>query len=531
MKRTVAALLWLLFLPPLAVRAEAAPFAGGQGTEADPYQIETQAQLRSVGQYLDAHFRLTADIFVTDAGWEPIGTPTDPFTGCLDGNYHTISGLAGSSAAPGAAYQGLLGWNAGTVRNVIVSDCRFSATSQKSTAYAGAIAAVNSGTVTGCSASGQITATSAVGGLVGKNEASGSIRRCSSSGTVSSDIAGGIVGIDAGLTENCYHTGIVNGNTAGGIAGQGWLPDCCYNVGTVTGTVCGGIVGKVPESYWGGNYGSTCLFLDNVAAGTGNAAPCVKLTDAEMRLSESYAGFDFSTVWVMDGGYPKLRRTQVSVPKVLERIEVTPPEKTVYTEGDSFSSVGLTVTACYSDGSRKTVTDYLLGGYEPTPGEKTLTVSYGGKTATFPVTVKIRVPDAITSAVYKVESGWLRKIPLGTSVSTLRSGIPEKDFIAVYNGSSIANGTSHVRTGMTVALLDGDMMKAALTAVVTGDISGDGKLTVTDLLAAKAHVLKKSALTDAAAQAADCNADGSITLTDFLLLKAHLLGKSTVQAN
>lgn len=531
MKRTVAALLWLLFLLPVAVRAEAAPFAGGQGTEADPYRIETENQLRAVKQYLDAHFRLTADIFISGSDWEPIGTPTDPFTGCFDGDYHTISGLSGCAVAHGAAYQGLFGWNAGTVRNVTMSNCRLSATSQTSTACAGAIAGVNSGTVTGCSAAGQVTSTSAAGGLVGKNQVSGSIQRCSSSCSVSSDIVGGIVGIDEGLTENCYHTGTVSGKTAGGIAGQGWLPDCCYNVGSVAGTVCGGIVGKVPESYWGGNDGSTCLFLDNVAAGTGNAAPCVKLTDAEMRLSESYAGFDFSTVWVIDGGYPKLRRTQVSAPKVLERIEVTPPEKIVYTEGDSFSSVGLTVTACYSDGSRKTVTDYLLGGYEPTPGEKTLTVSYGGKTATFTVTVKVRVPDAITSSVYKVESGWLRKIPLGTSVSTLRSGIPEKDFISVYNGGNIANGNTHVRTGMTVALLDGDVMKAALTAVVTGDISGDGKLTATDLLAAKAHLLKKSALTDAAAQAADCNADGSITLTDFLLLKAHLLGKSTIQAN
>lgn len=535
MKRMIAVLLCVLLLPRTAVRGAAAPFAGGEGTEAKPYLIETEAQLRNVRDYLNAHFRLTADVTVTGSGWEPIGTQADPFTGCFDGDRYTISGLVGSTAAPSAAYQGLFGWNAGTIRNVIVANCQFSATAvgQKHAAYAGAIAAVNSGTVAGCSASGQISATSAAGGLVGKNEVSGSIQRCNSSGTVSSaNIAGGIAGIDDGRTKNCCNTGSVSGHTAGGITGQGHLPSCCYNVGTVAGTACGGIVGAVPEAYHSENDGSTCVFLDNTKAGTGNAAPCVKLTDAQMRLSESYAGFDFHTVWVMGGSYPELRHSTAAAPKVLERIEITAlPQKTVYTEGEDFSAAGLAVTACYSDGSREAVTDYLLGGYDSTPGDKTVTVSYHGKTVTLVITVKARVPEAITSSVYTVAAGWIRKIPLGTTVSTLRAGIPEKDFIAVYNGDSLSPGNTHMRTGMTVALMDGETVKAALTAVVTGDVTGDGKLTVSDLLAAKAHLLKKSALTGAAAQAADCNADGSITVTDFLLLKAHILGKSTVQAN
>ena len=166
MKRMIAVLLCILLLPRLAARGAVSPFAGGQGTETEPYLIGTEAQLRTVGDYLDAHYKLIADITVTGSDWEPIGTRTDPFTGCFDGNRHTISGLAGNAIAPGTAYQGLFGWNAGTVRNVIVSGCRFSATAtgQKPAAYAGAIAAVNSGTVAGCSASGQISATSAAGG-------------------------------------------------------------------------------------------------------------------------------------------------------------------------------------------------------------------------------------------------------------------------------------------------------------------------------------------------------------------------------
>lgn len=536
MKRVTVAILCLCLLLSLPrARGESFPFAGGQGTAAEPYLIETEAQLRNVGAYPQAHFRLMADISVTGSDWEPIGTRADPFTGHFNGNGHTISGIRGSTAAPTKAYQGLFGWNQGTIRNVTVTACEFTATaaSQDHRAYAGAIAAVNSGTVEACSASGYIYATSAAGGIVGAGETAGTISRCRSSCAVSSpNIAGGIAGTDAGQTKNCCNTGAVSGNTAGGISGRGRLPYYCYNIGTVQGTVGGGIVGYVPDSYYDENDGSTCLFLDNIEAGTDNAAACVKLTDAQMRDPGCYVGFDFSTVWIMDGTYPKLRPAPAAAPKVLERIELTSlPEKTVYLEGEAFSAAGLTVTACYSDGSREAVTDYLLGGYDTTPGSKVITVSYRGLSATFGVTVNIRVPDSITSSVYTVDADWIRRIPLGTSVSALTAGINERDHIAVYNGETLAHGNTHIRTGMTVALMDDGTAKTAVTAVVTGDVNGDGKLTKEDLLAVKAHLLKAADLSGAAAQAAECSGDGSVTITDFLLLKAHLLGKGTVQAN
>ena len=75
----------------------------------------------------------------------------------------------------------------------------------------------------------------------------------------------------------------------------------------------------------------------------------------------------------------------------LTGIEVkTNPTKTEYFVGDTLDTTGLTLTAIYNNGTTKTLT----GGYTCTPtklntaGTQKITVTYGGKTCTFDVTVK-----------------------------------------------------------------------------------------------------------------------------------------------
>ena len=66
------------------------------------------------------------------------------------------------------------------------------------------------------------------------------------------------------------------------------------------------------------------------------------------------------------------------------------PNKTEYIEGEAFESAGLTLTAHMSDGTEQTVTSgFTVSGYDPgRTGQQTLTVTYGGKSATFTVTVR-----------------------------------------------------------------------------------------------------------------------------------------------
>ncbi len=76
----------------------------------------------------------------------------------------------------------------------------------------------------------------------------------------------------------------------------------------------------------------------------------------------------------------------------------TMPEKTEYTVGQSLSTKGFSLTAHYTDGTKKTITK----GYTYTPaafneiGRCSVTVSYEGKTLEFFVTVKEAPPVIIT---------------------------------------------------------------------------------------------------------------------------------------
>ena len=77
----------------------ATEYAGGTGTESDPYLISSGAQLAYLAQQANAseentsdkHFKLTCDIYLDGHTWTPIGTYSGKrFAGSFDGNGHTI---------------------------------------------------------------------------------------------------------------------------------------------------------------------------------------------------------------------------------------------------------------------------------------------------------------------------------------------------------------------------------------------------------------------------------------------------------
>ncbi|MDR0819862.1 MAG: S-layer homology domain-containing protein, partial [Oscillospiraceae bacterium] len=77
-------------LSPRLAHAEGG-FAGGDGTEAKPYLIDTPEQLSRIREYMapEARFELNSDI-VLPSNWAALGSETSPFEGIFNGSGHKI---------------------------------------------------------------------------------------------------------------------------------------------------------------------------------------------------------------------------------------------------------------------------------------------------------------------------------------------------------------------------------------------------------------------------------------------------------
>jgi hypothetical protein len=148
------------------------------------------------------------------------------------------------------------------------------------------------------------------------------------------------------------------------------------------------------------------------------------------------------TVTVTVGGKTTTFTVTVSPPAaVLQSIAITgPPAKTVYVQGEALDLSGLVVTGTYSDGSKKQETVIMsnVHGYNAnTTGQQTVTVTVGGKTATFTVTVNNRVLQSIAITGLPAKTVYVQGEPLDISglvvTVTYTNGTKEEETVSVSN--------------------------------------------------------------------------------------------------
>ena len=227
--------------------------------DGDFYLISTADELRLFASMVNSgqtsiNGKLTADILLNDISnwtswnestapansWTPIGSGSQPFTGTLDGDGHSVSGIYINSEAD---FQGLVGFlGSGRTRNIGVK-----ASYIKGGYYVGGVCGYNyGGTVSNCYNTGSVEGNSSVGGLCGMNY--GNVINCYNNGSVEgNEIVGGLCGRNDGTVTNCYNNGNITGsNYVGGVCGYnyGGTVTNCYNTGSVTGRdMVGGLCG------------------------------------------------------------------------------------------------------------------------------------------------------------------------------------------------------------------------------------------------------------------------------------------------
>ncbi len=126
--------------------------------------------------------------------------------------------------------------------------------------------------------------------------------------------------------------------------------------------------------------------------------------------------------------------------------------------------------------------------------------------------------EGIVSSYYPIdrERGFIKGIAPGTPAGKILSACLPGD--VTLSQELVATGT---------VLQSPSAEGRPLTMVVTGDLNGDGIITITDMLMSKSYLLGET-LSDPAVCAGDVNTDGNLTITDFLQLKSHLLEQGTI---
>lgn len=272
----LASLAWIAV--PVSARAEgetvdtwdgktiAGGFAAGDGTQDDPFQIETAAQLahfaKTVNEgeaYLYKYIVLTADIDLANKEWTPIGNHSNPFKGNFNGDNHTVTGMQISGELDRV---GLFGectkHNVNSaIKNITVKDS--------------VICGINFvGAIVGYAEEINIENCRSIGNTInGKTDVGG--------------ICGKIGGYSVGKVSQCYNSSKVTGRgRVGGIAGMGGIAENCLNTGEIM------IINKAYQSAGGGIFG---IFDDTTASASITA--CVNL--GKVSGGESFGGIVGST--------------------------------------------------------------------------------------------------------------------------------------------------------------------------------------------------------------------------------------------
>lgn len=260
-----------------------AKYSGGDGSESNPWQISSKADLLAMGDNVEDYndcFIMTNDINMAGDVYETAIIANNPndvfpvfegeaFKGVFEGSHFKIIDLT----IDGGGFLGLFGFidKAGRIRNLGLENCMVTGDIMA----VGSLAGDNSGIISNCYSLFNVNSTSVdcVGGLVGQN--SGIILNCYSEGTVSNygsvggitgcnggsiidtysagqvtsifSIAGGLVGGNGGNISTCYSTSVVYGNDrVGGLVGtNGSSIVNCYSTGEVIGgEYVGGLAGE-----------------------------------------------------------------------------------------------------------------------------------------------------------------------------------------------------------------------------------------------------------------------------------------------
>jgi N-acetylmuramoyl-L-alanine amidase len=139
-------------------------------------------------------------------------------------------------------------------------------------------------------------------------------------------------------------------------------------------------------------------------------------------------------------------------------------------------------------------------------------------------------PALVTSDTYTLAAGMISGVVPGTTAAEALSCFDGGEYaLSLLSSSGAVKADGPVVTGDRLVLTDADGGPAGeYLFVLYGDVSGDGRVSLLDLLIIQKYLLKTHLLLRGFYSAADVNRDGKVSLVDLLIVQKYLLRVGTI---
>lgn len=130
------------------------------------------------------------------------------------------------------------------------------------------------------------------------------------------------------------------------------------------------------------------------------------------------------------------------------------------------------------------------------------------------------------------EQGYLRRIPkTGNTVNELKPNFANDETKLFFFDNSNVSLTDKdlVGTGSVVKLMDGETVLDEITAIMTGDFDGNGRIQNRDVSMMAQHVINTRDASEVQAIAVDVNGDGEVNVRDCAMVSRYLVGKEELE--
>lgn len=179
------------------------------------------------------------------------------------------------------------------------------------------------------------------------------------------------------------------------------------------------------------------------------------------------------------------------------------------------------------------------GNYSLAVGNNTINVkcrSQSGDTRTYTINVSRQAASeagtevTLSSKVYKT-GDYITGVSPDTEASVFLKNLSVSGggTVKLLNNAGSEN-TGKVGTGNKVAVYDASgKLKKTCEVVLYGDVSGDGKISIKDVMLVNRHILGKGTLKGSSFTAGEVSRDGKLSIKDIMLINNAILGKSKLQ--